>query len=209
MLSSLCAARDCGAEGDRGETSRGKTSRGKTSRGKTSCGKTSCGKTSRREGDDRLDGGPGRDLILGGAGIALDRFEAITRDATNAIGDETGFNDSLLFSSLVSPINDATGRIDPLTGLTFNIGDTGDWFLFPARDAPWRTRLSTPTKPESATRRCLDSVIKYKGVARSSSCSSLLFLALPCECLTSSTWARTAIAARHISPIVPGNHDDD
>ncbi|MFP6765930.1 MAG: hypothetical protein VB858_20030, partial [Planctomycetaceae bacterium] len=83
-----------------------------------------------REGDDRLDGGPGRDLILGGNGIALDRYEAITRDATSAIGDETGFNDSLLFSTLLSPINQS-GRIDPITGLTFNIGDSGDWFLLP------------------------------------------------------------------------------
>lgn len=67
--------------------------------------------------------------------MPFDRFEAITRDATSMIGDETGFNDSLLFSSLISPINPATGRLDELANLTFNIGDAGDWYLIPTPPA--------------------------------------------------------------------------
>lgn len=91
-----------------------------------------------REGDDKLDGGSGRDLILGESGVPFDRFEAITRDATSMIGDETSFNDSLLFSSLISPIDPSTGRLNELANLTFNTGDAGDWYLIPTPPAQQR-----------------------------------------------------------------------
>ena len=83
------------------------------------------------QGNDRLDGGADRDLVLGDTGIPHDRFEAVTRDATTAIGLENGFNTSLLFSSLISPFDDQ-GQLQTLSQLTFNIGDAGDWYLIPA-----------------------------------------------------------------------------
>jgi hypothetical protein len=42
-----------------------------------------------------------------------------------------GGNDSLLFSSLISPF-DNLGKLETISNLTFNIGDAGDWYLIPA-----------------------------------------------------------------------------
>lgn len=65
----------------------------------------------------------------------MDRFEANTRDAATAIGDETGFNDSLLFSAIANVIDPSDLNDDVLAGLTFNVGDAGDWYLIPTPPA--------------------------------------------------------------------------
>jgi Ca2+-binding RTX toxin-like protein len=74
------------------------------------------------EGDDSLIGGPGFDLIVGASGLEPDRFEAVTRDG------ESGFNDLVAFAA---PLDLPAGSFSDVSfnGLSFNLGDSGDWYV--------------------------------------------------------------------------------
>src|SRR5207302_476957 len=111
-------------------------------------------------GNDFILGGPGNDQITGGDGDDLlegdghissndlsatppDRYEFVTHGGVSAHNDNSLFaadpmqdnpqevNDSFAFAQLLSPVR-AGQTVD---GLTFNVGDTSDWYVLKAPEA--------------------------------------------------------------------------
>lgn len=76
-------------------------------------------------GNDSITGGGGNDVLAGNVAVAPDPYEFQTRNGVSGRNDDSTFAANL-------------GSITPgqtISGLTLNLGDTGDWYFFKTPDA--------------------------------------------------------------------------